>query len=72
MKNFIKKYWKLILPIALLTLIICISYIGLSTEEMKQWYSKPLSKFTALDIIILIIINSWLRNDNSDNNNQKT
>ena len=67
MKNFIKEYWGLILfAVGVLIFIVCMSFSGLSSEETKQWYSKPLSKFTAGDILILVLVHAWI--SKSDNN----
>ena len=60
MRNFIKEYWKLILPIDLLVFIIWMSYSGLSSAETKEWYAKPLSKLTAGDILIFVLVHAWL------------
>jgi len=66
MKNFIKEYWGLLLAAGVLIFIIWVSFRGLSSEGMKWWYGKPMSKFTAGDILILVIVHALI--SKSDNN----
>lgn len=60
MKYFIKEYWGLLLAAGVLIFIVWVSFSGLASDDMKQWYSKPLSNFTAGDILILVLVHAWI------------
>lgn len=60
MKNLIKDYWTIILPIVLIIFIIWMSYGALSDREIKVWYTKSLSNLTIGDILIIVIFHAWI------------
>ena len=71
MKNFLKKHWITLLPIALLIFFILIIYDASSSEVVKQWNSKPISKITLGDIAILLLVHAYISRSECNCNDKK-
>ena len=71
MKNFLKKHWKTLIPIVLLIFFILIIYDVSSSETIKQWNSKQISKITLGDIAILILAHAYISRSECNCNDKK-
>ena len=71
MKNFLKKHWKTLIPIVLLIFFILIIYDVSSSETIKQWNSKQISKITLGDITILLLAHAYINRSECNCNDKK-
>ena len=71
MKNFLKKHWKTLIPIVLLIFFILIIYDVSSSETIKQWNSKQISKITLGDIAILLLAHAYINRSECNCNDKK-